>query len=62
VCVGKHLICKLRKATKEEATSVNGLYDTSMSHSMSSIGGFSSVHNSMKTPKNISGHPTIQTF
>ncbi|KAG5683225.1 hypothetical protein PVAND_012519 [Polypedilum vanderplanki] len=55
---GKHMVCKLRKATEEETRSVTALYDTSNiaggigTHS--SIGGFTSLHNS-KTQKNNSG-------
>lgn len=57
--IGKHIICKLRKATEDEATSVTGHYDASMSHSMSSmVAGYTSIHSSIKTSKNASGRQT----
>lgn len=56
---GRHTICKIRKATEEETTSVTGLYDTTMGHSMSSVAGFTSVYNnSLRAPKNLSGRHT----
>ena len=46
---GKHLVCKLRKATEDETTTVNALYDTSLMdmNTASSIGGVS-IHNSLR--------------
>lgn len=49
---GKHLVCKLRKATEDETGSMNSLYDTSAMNvnTASSIGGVS-IHNSLRTSK-----------
>lgn len=47
---GKHLVCKLRKATEDETAIVNALYDASTMemNTVSSIVGLS-VHNSLRT-------------
>lgn len=56
------MICKIRKATEEESSSVTGLYDTTIGHSMLSMAaGFTSIHNSMRTSKNVSGRQTPTT-
>lgn len=46
---GKHLVCKLRKATDDETATVNNLYDTTAMdmNTASSIGGVS-IHNSLR--------------
>lgn len=61
---GKHLVCKLRKSTEEEANAVAVLYDTTAMemNTASSIGGHTSIQNSMRTSsiirQNISGRNT----
>ena len=44
---GKHLVCKLRKATDDETAQVTALYDTTTMDA-TTVGGHSNIHNSMK--------------
>lgn len=60
---GKHLVCKLRKATEDETSTVAALYDTT---TMESVGGLSNLHNSLRTSsimrQNLSGRNTPTLF
>lgn len=62
---GKHFVCQLRKATEEETSTVNALYDTSAvdMNTNSSVGGLSGIHTSLRTSNflrqhNLSGRNT----
>lgn len=66
---GKHLVCKLRKATDEETSTVSNLYDTSTMgmNTVSSIGGLSNIQNSLRMSniarQNVSArHTSSQRF
>ncbi|CRK87591.1 CLUMA_CG001388, isoform A [Clunio marinus] len=54
---GKHLVCKLRKATEDETAIVTALYDTTSTtmdmNTATSIGGLSNIHCSLRTTSNI---------
>lgn len=67
---GKHMVCKLRKASEEESAAVNALYDTTAMdttvNTASSIGGFSNIQNSLRTSsimrQSTSGRNTPTSF
>ena len=54
---GKHLVCKLRKASEDETTAVTALYDTTAMemNTASSVGGLTHIQSSMRT-SNIMRH------
>lgn len=54
---GKHLVCKLRKATEEETNTVTAFYDTTAMDSASSI-GYPSIHNRTVKRHSLSGRNT----